>query len=320
MILALLSALSRIDAVKIWIALPVFLAPIILLSFYTFSKTLFGSKRTAIICSILFILFYGLNEGMWVFRTAPYPTIIVNLILAPITMTFVFRYLREGKIAYLFLSSFLGLTVAAVHLFGLIIFLLAISSLCIFHLFFQRKDRKFFRLRIMHIFLMAVLIVGPYLILRWPAIKIVNPYYLTKSFSDKPYYVETITQNLYYMNPKLLCSPHYLVSHPFQPRLMYLAAFLLTPFLLVYVKRYDWAVFLFSNMIMPPLITLNPILTPLLAKRITFILVDRLSYLEPFLLVTGFFLSTILFRAEKFLNAKKKNLFANLSVIILYLV
>lgn len=289
--IALLSSTSGIDPIQIWNFVSVLLTPIIILSFYTFAKALFSHKETALICSLLFLLYYGINQGLWLFRVSAYNVVVNNFLLFPIALTLAFKYLRENKVFYLFLSCLLGFTIATIHLFGLIIIFLALVSFYFFHLLFKRQDKQI-RLKILHIFLLILLLSSFYIMIRLPTLKVINPYYL------KPTFMEKLSQNLYYINPKRLCAPHYHVQSPFIPRMMYIPAFLLTPFLLIYAKRRDEMIFLFSNMATPPLIMLNPVLVPIFAGLIGFGPANIMSQLLPFLLVIGFFLSKFLFNIK----------------------
>lgn len=302
--LALLSNFSRVDPVQLWISLPIILTLVIILSFYAFVKTLFGNKNIALICSFLFMLYYGANQGMWIFRTSTYNAGVTNFMLFPIALTFIFKYLRKDKIRYLFLSSLLGFTISTIHPYGFMTFLLSLASFYFFHLLFKRGTDGGIRLRILYVLLLTILLSASYIILRLPTLKVVNPYYLQSSYSHKPFYVEMITQNLYYMNPKILCAPQYYIRQPFIPRAIYLFAFILTPLLLIHITKSNKNIFLFSNMIIPPLIMFNPILVPILSKFGGFATVDRMNQLLPFLLVIGFYLYGMLFGIEKFLLQK----------------
>lgn len=309
LVIAWISKLTKVDPVGVWLFLPIILTPLILLSFYVFAITLFNNNRIALISTLLFILFHGFREEMWIFLTSPDLTLVNNFIFFPIALTFNFKYIRENNKLYLICGVLLGLVIASIHLTGLAILLLSLFSFLIFFLIFKKADRLIITKRISTILLFTILFSSIYILLKSPMTKIVNPFY-----QNRFNYI-TITEKLGYIDPTRLCAPHYYVKPPFYPRFIYTLSFLFTPFLLTYIRKKDWSIFLFSNTVIPPLIMLNPILVPLLTKLTSFFLVDRLSQLLPVFLVLGFFVDRLFVKFISYI--KKPNLYPLLCIFLM---
>lgn len=312
---AFVSWLAKLDSVIVWTFLPAILTPVILLSFYLFAKVLFKSEMAALISLILFIFYYGISERMYIFRTSPYNMIVTNFIILPVALTLVFKYLNDNRIKYLIIVCFLSFVISTIHLFGFLLFLLSLFSYYLFHLIFRKNTSE--RINILKIILVSLIFIYPYLILRLPTIKIINSYYLQDSFPEMPHLVVWLNEALCYINPNFLAAPHYHTSYPFYPRMFYIVSFYLPPFLLIYAKKNNCALFLLSNILIVPFISLNPVLVPLLAKVITFTLVVNLSQLMPFLLVLGFISYQILNYLNNFLFFKKNSFYFLIFILIL---
>lgn len=315
--IALVSWFARVDPVIVWIFLPSILTPIIFLSFYLFANTLFKSEIVALISLVLFIFYYGINQKMYIFSISPYNIIVTNFLVLPVALTFAFKYLRDNSIKYLAIACFLAFVTAAIHLFGFLLFQLSLFSFYVSYLILGRNVPQ--RINILRLILISLIIISPYLALRLPTIKITNPYYLQDFFPDRPNLMVWLSKTLCYVNPKFLMAPHYHTQFPFYPRGLYIISFCLTPFLSIYVKKYDYVLFFLSNMLIVLLITQNPILVPFLAKIITFDLVYRIAQLAPFLLVLGFLSFRLFLCLRKFLFLKKCSIYFLLLILILLL-
>ena len=301
LLIAFISRIATSDPVQVWIFLPMVLTPLIILSFYTLSKTLFRNTRSSITAVFMFLLFFGINEGCWIFRTSPYPMIITDFLIHPIVLTFAFKYLYKGQIQNLIISGLLGLSLATVHLGGLYTFILILLFFLIFEGIFERNNKIVVK-RLSLLILFSILFSLPYIFLRLPHLEI-------KNYAYFHFFIKRFSPHIYCVPFDKLFCPHYHVKPPFTPRGMLMFSFILSPFILIWVKKHLGARYLIANMWIPPLIILNPYIVPILNKIIPFALIGRISQILPFILILGIIYDRFAISISRFLQDMWEALF-----------
>lgn len=283
--IASIAAMSKIDILQIWNYLPCILVPIGILSFLMFAKTLFRNKNLAYFLTILFILYHGVFKGMLIWRVSAFNSMIVRLIFIPVILTFFFRFLLTSKTKVLVVYLVLSLILLSTHALYFTMLLISVTSFLIFFALFKWKDRSTGK-RILLAVALLLLVASPYLYFASKA-----PPQPRTSFLEQEKVV--LSENLYYVKPTMVFSPY----PPLIPKkidIFNLSSFILFPLLLFYVKKHDWAIFLFSNMLVPASMLLNPISVPLLNRAFSILLMARFAQVMPFILVLGFFLYKML--------------------------
>ncbi len=270
--MAIISLTSGLEAYRIWIWLPSLLLPILICSYYAFSRELFRNEKIAAISVILFFLCYeGFNRGLM--RTVGYPFRMASIFHFTAMMLF-FRYLRNRRTRLLLFSAFLGYGLATVHISVYFRFFLALSAFFIFIVLLKRSSRDTMK-AILKLVIITVIFSAVFLFLKYRlSYSIQNPY-------DKHLrHVLIFTRNLYTANPLYVLE---------QIGYLGIFAFILTPFLYRYAIKNDRIMFLFSNMIITPLIIFNPLVVPPLGEFITIGLVRRIIRMAPYVAVMAFF-------------------------------
>ena len=312
-IYSLFSKMTGLDVIQVWYFLSILFTFTIIISFCFFIASLFNNYLLEIFSFTIFISFFCLAEGLWIFRTSPYYMIVTNFILLPNALSLFFNYLKERKKRYLLLFILLSISIGAIHLFAIFLPLLAISSYLFINLFFKDKEK----------IKDAILFLFPIIIFIIILIILKNLAFTPGQLETfKPQFLIKLSKNLSYIYPKYLFSPHYHIKPPFVPKKAIILAFLVLPVLFIYLKKYNWAKFLFSNMIVVPFILLNPIIPKypdFIGKMVAFEAYKRLSQLLPIIPVLGTFVYFIFNKLRKnqlFYNKKT----AYIIIIIIYLI
>ncbi len=313
-IFVLFSKLTGFDVIQAWYFLSILFTFAIIISFYFFVSTLFDNYLLEIFSFTVFFVFFGIIEGLWIFRTSPYYMVITNFILFPNALSLFLKYLKEKEKRYLLLFILLSVCIGLTHLMAIFLLLVSISSYFLVILFFNEKERiKKTILSLLPIIIFIIILI----MLKSSAFE---PVYQEKF---KPWHVIKLTKNLYYVNPVHLFAPHYHVKPPFVPRKTFMIAFLVLPVLFRYLMKHEWARFLFSNMIVVPFILLNPIIPKFfkfIGTEVTFVAYGRLSQILPIIPVLG---TSIYFIINKLRKINKIQLWNNkkmtyIAVIVLY--
>ncbi|UCD83884.1 MAG: hypothetical protein JSU92_11440, partial [Deltaproteobacteria bacterium] len=172
----------------------------------------------------------------------------------------------------------------------------------------QSPEKKAHLKRLAQVFLLTLLISLPYLYLRYQAIQ--KGISSVTGQEDHPYKA-FITDQLFYLNPTL--NSYNNPNQSFFP--LYYGGFLLLPFMWRALKeKRVWSIFVLANILVMPLITFSPVLSPVFAKIAHFAYLRRISRFTSIfsIIVTGFSLHNVLTRAIVF---EKKNLQFGASVI-----
>ncbi len=315
--------MTKEDLIKVWLILPIFLAPLMILSIYSAGKTIFNSTKGGWLSAIVFILIYGISEGMWPMRTSNFPQVLNYFIFFPASLNLSFLYLKYRKPRYMIFASLIGFTMFFLHPVGILIFSISLGSFAvgIFLLKSNKEDAKL----ILFILIITFILLLPHILYRLPTIKFNNYFYKILRAEDKV----ILSKNLFYLNPARLFAPHYLVEpefpvkkiYKFYPRISYIFAFLvLFPLLLKYLKKDDSAVFIFSNMITVPFVVLNPILLFFLKYIIPLQILNEFTQISPVVFIYAFFLLKILQKMDNYMKPKNSEmvLFSFLFFIFLF--
>lgn len=259
LVLALFSQLGGIEVTWLWYGLPVIIAPLLVLSFYGFGLHLTGDSRTALLGTILqFVLYDKLD-----FRASIYPN-QSGFILLWVALTFTLLYLQHSSFHLLIWVFFASVVMVSWHLvlpelfFVLVMAYLATRVIVLVlsgDLLHDREVRRLLTLLVPFVLLTAPLVL--YRVLKSNLINLQNilsPY-------DEPTFKWILTlpgglaivhpANLYAVDPRWRFAPLRFV--------FWLSAYLTTPFLLVAgVGKNREALFLFSSLVVVPLVVFNP--------------------------------------------------------------
>ncbi|HMA76545.1 MAG TPA: DUF6541 family protein [Candidatus Krumholzibacteriaceae bacterium] len=270
--LALISIITKIEPYHIWIWLPAFLLPIMLCAYFSFAREIFRNDKIAILSVILFLLcFEGVNRVL--LRRIGYP-FSVALQIQFVALLLIFKYLRNKKLKFLLFSAFLGFGIAAVHIYAFFQFFLALFAFFTFACFFRRDNKNIIK-TITKLGLITIIFSIPFLVVKYKL-----SYSIDNPFDEQLRHLLFLSNNIYIVNP---------ITSLMRIGPLGIFAFIMTPFLYKQAKKDDGILFLFSNMVLTPLIIFNPVAVSLLGKFITTGLVRRIVRLAPYIAVMGFF-------------------------------
>ncbi len=273
LVLALLSTLSGVDLTWIWFYLPAILAPLLVLALYSFTAGLFKNQSQAVLVTILcFLLEYNLD-----FRMVGRPNRL-GFALLWIALLFAVRYLDMGKLRFFGLTSLLGLVLGTLHFTIFEFFLASIGAYALFYtLFSAGKGVNPELRRVWTMAFIPLLFSLPIVFYKASA----SSWLLRLSGGVSPFR-ETIElgHGLYILDPDLLFPSTVSVQS-----LSFILLLLLIP---ACWKRDRASIFLFSNMLIVPLLMFNPVVVTILQGRTTELVLTRLPLMLPYPLVVGF--------------------------------
>lgn len=303
-VLGIISIVTRIEPYQIWIWLPALLLPVLLCSFFAFSKEIFKNKNIALVSVIIFILcFEGVNRDL--VRAAGYASRVAVVVYFT-ALLLLFKYLRFKKLSFLVACAFLGYTTGAVHIYYFVQYYLALFAFFVFACLFKWRDKSLL-VSIIKVSVVTLLVSIPFLIIKY------NLSYSTVHPSHAHLrHALLFTENVFVVNPVVPLN----VIGP-----MGVFAFILTPFLYKRAKRDDGILFLFATMVATPLIIFNPLAVSFLGNLMTTGLVRRIIQLAPYISVIGFFtyqMIMALFVEHEKRNKVKALLFFALMILILF--
>ncbi|MDI6809215.1 MAG: hypothetical protein QME66_09575 [Candidatus Eisenbacteria bacterium] len=270
--LALVSVVSGVNPVRMWIFLPILLAPLLVLSFYSFSKEMLGGKLISALCLVLFFFCFAGSGVKWL-RMSAYGNRVAEGAVW-IALAYLIRYVREGNARTLAFSVLSSLAAVSVHIFSVLYLGIAGGGYLIFLLFYRGSDRQEAVRRILHCVGLFVLTILPLAIFRvagfGPAL---NPIHTHEQG------LLYFTRNFYIINP--FAAPEGSVWTT-------LVSILLVPIVFRMAMRTSSRVFILSSTVVPVLFALNPLVVPVLAPRIGY-LVQRFIYVIPYLQIMSLF-------------------------------
>jgi hypothetical protein len=273
LVLALLSVFSSVDLTWIWFYLPAILAPVLVLALYSFTAGLFKNQSQATFATILyFLLEYNLD-----FRVTGQPN-CMGFALLWIALLFAARYLDNGKLRFFGLTALFGLVLGTLHFTIFEFFLASIGAYALFYALFSVGKGVNSELgRVWAMAFVPLLFSLP--IVLYKALARVRLLRLSGGFSPFGYTLE-LGHGLYIMSLDLLFPGVVSVQ-----TLSFILLLLLIP---ACWKRDRASIFLFSNMLIVPLIMFNPVVVAMLQGRTTELLLTRLPLMLPYPLVVGF--------------------------------
>jgi hypothetical protein len=248
----------------------------------------------AFIAAILYVLFNGLLESAWEFRIAPYPDQIARHLLLFVGLLLFINFVNSKKQRDLFLTVLVAATLATIHLYSWVHFLIAVGAFSAVSALFLPFETIKNGLKVIG---SVLLVSAPYLAIKLQtAAAVVEPESVMRSF-------KTIFDGFYIVNPLLL------------DKIFYASILILAYLVFKYrkdLKNKPWLIFLASNALAGIFIIFNPFLIPILAKLISFTYTKRLLYLVYSELALAAFL---VFEILPFIN--KSEIFRKLKMIFL---
>jgi len=278
--LALLSSTSSVDITWIWFYLPAILTPFLILALYAFTSTLFANRWPSVVATVLFFLLdYEAGFDPWGaldFRLMNYSR-RVGLALLWVALLLAIRYLGSGKRRFLALACALGLVLATFHFTIYELFLVSLGAYALFYTLFScgrgfNTESK----RAWLIVAVSLSLPAPFVLYK----VLIRHSQLVSAGSFGLAGALEIDRCLYILDPVLL----------FPARVSVQSFSLLCSFLMIPScrKRDRASIFLFSNMLIVPLLFFNPLVVSLLRGRITELALHRLIFMVPYPLVMGF--------------------------------
>ncbi|MBN1661651.1 MAG: hypothetical protein JXA93_24870 [Anaerolineae bacterium] len=326
------------------------------LSFYALAKTLFRSASTAILASIVQIVYYASSlyrdtggrvwAGSGLMKRIQEDKYAAVWIVAPITLALAYKFLEKGRIRHLLGFVLVATAATIVHPMGYVSLILTLGSFLLIHVIaalwpLAGADRapsapaagRAPRLVSMLVqnkatisrFVVMLAILGVLALLPWFARQaLVEGGSRAFAPQDPERLLDVYEQarHLVVFAPGWFMASPSLLWHP-----MILLALILTPFLVRNLRQSRPAQFLFAGMTIPLLLIYNPLTASLLASLITPSQIWRIRLFLPVGLVVGFvmadLLGSLLQRALRSTSAKAAGtyqaLLALLTVAILAL-
>lgn len=292
--LAIISQVAAKDPVVIWIFIATLAAPTIIAALFIFLRRLFKDEKLAFYAILAYVIWFGvmnyqITEGKifctWEFALSSWPSFVARDILLYVILFFILDILRKGfRIKDYFVISLLSIVLALIHIYYYYILLFILGSFWLFLLLFNPYQNRKIYSRIFGIMGLVL----------FPAVFYVI--YLTKSLQPalNPRFTDPFNTGRFIPVQPI---GKYIMVNPFDglwQNNMRKLAFIFTPFLILYARRKDWAVYLLALIGVPTLIFLNPFLMTWLQKvnpgldRIW-----RLVEIIPYEIIVGLFLYKI---------------------------
>jgi hypothetical protein len=296
--IALISSITKLDVTTVWSHLIFILVPTSILSLFAFAFGLFKDRLLALISSIIYVFILGYVGSAWEFRLMPYPDQIARHIVLFISLYFFIQFIREGRRVYFLFTVLTAVLLTTIHLFSWVHFLLAVGFFGLVS-FFLKNRRYFFDSSKT---LLAVLFLSaPYLYLKLQnARAVVEENYLRKAalnLFDGIYIVNPLSKNLLFYSSVL-------------------ALIFLIFFYRKSLKNKLWLVFLSSSALASFFVMFNPLVTPFVAKLITFTFTKRLVSLVYIALLFSAFLVFVMLEFKE--KVGKEKIFKNLIIVFTF--
>ncbi|MCG3206493.1 MAG: hypothetical protein FOGNACKC_00092 [Anaerolineae bacterium] len=291
-----LSGIQPLDAFSFY--LPPLLMILSLLATYAFAVELFQNPNSALLATLLQMLFYvsSINSHDWLgrgfFDRIVEDKFLIWLIILPVTLLLTVRYFRTGNQRLLLPLALSFSALTFIHPIGLVQGALAVGSFGLVHLVFNRRRQMLFQVLLVGVVLPFVFVTVPWLQSRtiWgrqpgEAVEESRAFNYAFGSSRNPDLLDLFQTRLWVLSASddhYVAHPH-LIAHP-----LILLAILLMPLLLFNIRRSLAAQFLVSNMVATLLLLYTPGLTPLLGRLITPWLLYRLVWALPIALVLAY--------------------------------
>lgn len=292
LMLSLFSLWAGSDIIWIWWYLPVFIAPMLVLAFYSLGRVLFSQPWVALLGTLVqFVLYDKLD-----FRTSVYPNQAGYILLWTAWML-TLLYLESGGVQELALAGMLAIVMVSWHLLVAEFFFVSLGMYFIIRLAVVLISRKPWRndtdlLRLLNALVPVVVVGIPFLFFRafrgnlvasmerWLSI---SPRTTLRSSFNLGYGFSIIGPvQLYKVDPRWRFAPFRFA--------VWLFTYLVSLFLLSdCLKLRRFALFLFATVLIIPLVLLNPFLITFLQGKAVDVGIIRLVLLPPYGLILGWF-------------------------------
>jgi hypothetical protein len=260
--MALVTKVSSLDVVNVFLFIPIFFSVFLLLTYFYFSKVIFNNEKIAFYSTCIFFIWevvlnysitYPTIADFW-YWSAIVPATIARNIIILVAIAFAFIYGKSGEKKYLYLLPFLSLTVAFLHVHYFLV-LIALFALILFFVIIFRFHDKLLIKRTLISFLSVSLPGLPYTFFIIAKLyPILNPLYQIFLVSG---------------NRPIKMIAGFPIVDPFKTVYFNFArclGFLLMPLLVFYAKRKLFAVYLLALFLGVLLIVFNPLLLKFLQQ------------------------------------------------------
>lgn len=327
-IMAVLSALAKVDIIYAWLTLPVFIVPLIVFSVYFLAKSLVNDNRYAAICAFLFVYFLIYAGLVWGngrdIRTIIYQRNIDLFILLPIYFGLFLRYISSRIIFSqkfdLVLIGLLGFLVLAIHpfYFMLLAFSVGFFAAVVWIRKYIKKSLPPIIIKSLITAISATLIISlPFLVFivisGIGAREIVEAHNMIDQRSDVIVLFGRwhIAYPSFFYPGKVLWGMVSWVSP--------VAYIVLTPIIYIYYRKTTVGLFLFSLMIITPILTLLPFVSDTLGNFIGLPKVARIYQIAPIFYLVSFFIWDFLAKDALLSKGRFYKIYAPIFVIVLAL-
>jgi hypothetical protein len=247
--IAITGFLAKIDVVSVWRHLVFMLLPISLLSLFGFASAMFKNRLAGITATVIYFFFIGFLANAAEFRLAPYPDQVARHILLFVSLFLFIQFINLKKRRDFIIAVLVAVSLAAVHLYSWIHFLIAVGAFSIVGIVVSLPLETIKNgLKVLG---SVVLVSAPYL------------YFKLQDSSS------TFAAN-----------ERFALLDPFSRGWVFnTTIIILVYFALRYRKKLrekPWLIFLTSNALAGTLIVFNPTLVEMASKAITFVYTKRL--------------------------------------------
>jgi tetratricopeptide (TPR) repeat protein len=288
---AFLDNVVRVEPVDVYfLYLPPLLLILSLLAFYSLAKELFKSQNAALFATLVQVLYClsSIGSPNWIgrgfFARIIEDKFLVWLIILPVAILLMLKYLSAGKSKYLLPLALSAAVLSVTHPMGLILCGMSFAPFALVHLLFNPQITKILRFVIIFAF-MVLFLLAPLAQRQMMVAQATEgaAFEYAAGTETKFNLSRTRLRVFSAVENRFMAHPH-LIAHPFT-----VLAILLTPLLIQYLRKSLTAQFLFSNMAVTLLLLYNPVTAPLLGRIITPWMLWRVSWLLPVSLTVGFF-------------------------------
>ena len=300
--IAITGFLAKIDIVSVWNNLIFVILPISLLSLFGFASAIFKDRLAGITTAAIYVFFEGIRSNALEFRVAPYPDQVARHLLLFIGLLLFINFMKSKKRRDLFLTVLVAATLATVHLYSWVHFLIAVGAFSAVGAFFLPFETVKNGLKVIG---SVLLLSAPYLALKLQtAVAVVEP-------ESAKRLLFTIYNGFYIVNPR-------------QIDLIFYLSIAVLAYLIFKnrksIKENIWVIFITASAVAGLLVVFNPILAPLVSKLITFTYMKRLLNLVYIEFILAAFIIFEVFRfsdKSKFTSRFKSISVAALTALII---
>jgi len=302
-LVAFIAFISGYDTVEVWSNLIFILVPVVILSVFTFSTTLFRDKFLGITTALVFLFLIYYSAVAWEFRIAPYPDQVARHIVLFVALYFFWKYIFGREKRYFYLTVFSGFLLSTIHLYSWLHLMISVGAFGLASLVFLGKT--YFK---KSLFLLAIPVISvPYL---W--LKLEN--------------AGTVVGTVTLKKDALRVLGDFFVIDPLGGGPLIILIFLALGILFFKFRKsiseQPWLVFLLANSLAAVFILYNPFVSRFVAEVISYTYFHRLVYLyhQEFILAAFIVFVVFLNYKKEKVSRQLKQFYLLSSVCILILV